>query len=88
MTYSMRSHRLLEVHKFPRTRYQGSKYKLQNWIKHHLENLDFQTALDAFSGTCSISYTIKEMGKTVYSNDLLKMKLPDPRVGVSSKLKC
>jgi hypothetical protein len=39
---------LFESHKFPRTRYQGSKYKLQDWIKHHLESLDSNTALDAF----------------------------------------
>ena len=73
MTYSMKSSlTLFESHKFPRTRYQGSKYKLQKWIKHHLEKLDFQTALDAFSGTSSISYMMKELDKTVYSNDILK----------------
>jgi len=55
---------LFESHKFPRTRYQGSKYKLQDWIKHHLESLDFDTALDAFSGTSSVAYIIKEMNTT------------------------
>lgn len=63
---------LFQTHKFPRTRYQGSKYKLQTWIKNNLENLEFETALDAFSGTSSISYIMKEMNKTVYSNDLLR----------------
>ncbi len=63
---------LFETHKFPKTRYQGSKYKLQKWIKYHLEKLNFQTALDAFSGTSSISYIMKELNKTVYSNDILK----------------
>ncbi len=63
---------LFESHKFPRTRYQGSKYKLQAWIKSHLEKLNFESALDAFSGTSSIAYIMKEMDKTVYCNDILK----------------
>jgi len=62
---------LFQTHKFPRTRYQGSKYKLQAWIKNNLEKLDFETALDAFSGTSSIAYIMKEMDKTVYCNDIL-----------------
>ncbi len=63
---------LFQSYKFPKTRYQGSKYKLQSWIKSNLQKLDFETALDAFSGTSSISYIMKEMNKTVYSNDILK----------------
>jgi adenine-specific DNA methylase len=63
---------LFESHRFPRTRYQGSKYKLQNWIKYHLENLDFETALDAFSGTSSVAYIMKEMNKEIHCNDILK----------------
>lgn len=63
---------LFETHKFPKTRYQGSKYKLSNWIKHSLEQLEFDTCLDAFSGTSSIAYVMKEMNKTVYTNDILK----------------
>jgi len=73
MTTVMKSElNLFQSYKFPRTRYQGSKYKLQAWIKSHLETLDFDTALDAFSGTSSISYIMKEMNKTVHSNDILK----------------
>lgn len=56
---------------FPITRYQGSKYKLRNWIRCSFEKLEFETVLDAFSGTSCVSYTLKEMGKTVYSNDIL-----------------
>jgi adenine-specific DNA-methyltransferase len=59
------------ISKFPKTRYQGSKLKLKDWIKSNLESLDFDTALDAFSGTASIGYLFKEMDKTVYSNDIL-----------------
>lgn len=56
---------------FPKTRYQGSKYKLKNWIKDSLINYKFETVLDAFSGTSSIGYLFKEMNKTIYSNDIL-----------------
>lgn len=73
MTNIMKSNlNLFQSYKFPKTRYQGSKYKLQDWIKHSLEKLEFKTALDAFSGTGSISYIMKEMNKKVYSNDILK----------------
>lgn len=62
---------LFQSFKCPKTRYQGSKYKLRGWIKHSLEKLEFKTAIDAFSGTSSIAYTLKEMGKEVYCNDKL-----------------
>lgn len=54
---------------FPKTRYQGSKYKLTKWIADCLGHLDFETVLDAFSGTSSIAYMFKAMGKTVIAND-------------------
>lgn len=60
------------IKQFPRTRYQGSKYKLKEWIRNSLLKIEFNTVLDAFSGTSAISYIMKEMGKTVYSNDILK----------------
>jgi len=56
---------------FPKTRYQGSKYKLRGWISHALKRLKFDTAIDAFSGTASVAYLLKDMGKEVYSNDIL-----------------
>lgn len=63
---------LFNNYKFPATRYQGSKYKLREWIRSKLKNLEFNTALDAFAGTSSIGYVLKEMGKEVYSNDILQ----------------
>lgn len=56
---------------FPKTRYQGSKYKLREWIKDELNKLEFNSCLDAFSGTSSIAYLLKDMGKIVYTNDVL-----------------
>lgn len=56
----------------PSTRYQGSKLKLLNWLRKHLGNLDFSTALDAFGGTGSVSFLMKQMGKSVTYNDYLR----------------
>lgn len=56
---------------FPKTRYQGSKYKLKEWIDSVLSRVEYDTVLDAFSGTSSVSYTLKKSGKQVFSNDLL-----------------
>lgn len=56
---------------FPQTRYQGSKLKLINWIKSNVEHLEFETVLDIFGGTGSVSYLFKTMGKKVTFNDNL-----------------
>jgi adenine-specific DNA methylase len=58
-------------HKFPKTRYQGSKYKLIPWIKESIKDLEFKSVLDAFSGTGSVSYLFKEMNKQVFTNDIM-----------------
>lgn len=57
--------------KFPQTRYQGSKLKITNWIKENLINYKYETVLDAFGGTASISYMFKELDKTIHYNDLM-----------------
>ncbi len=57
---------------FPQTRYQGSKNKLLGWIWENISFLDFETVLDAFGGTGSVSYLFKTSGKTVTYNDILK----------------
>jgi adenine-specific DNA-methyltransferase len=51
--------------------FMGSKHRLLPWIHEILENLDFETALDGFSGSGAVSYLLKTMGKTVISNDFL-----------------
>lgn len=56
----------------PSTRYQGSKFKLLDWIWENLRQLDFESALDAFGGTGSVSYLLKAAGKAVTFNDYLK----------------
>ena len=58
--------------KFPSTRYQGSKAKLVDWIWEHVQNLPFETCLDAFGGTGAVGYRFKQEGKQVTYNDLLR----------------
>ncbi len=56
----------------PSTRYQGSKYKLVDWINYNTRHLKFETVLDAFGGTGCVSYSFKKQGKQVFYNDILK----------------
>lgn len=57
---------------FPTTRYQGSKRKILDWIFNKFSSLEFETALDAFGGTASVSYLLKKMNKEVTYNDKYK----------------
>lgn len=59
--------------KFPTTRYQGSKNKIIDWIQVILEeqNLSYNTVLDGFGGSGSVSYMFKKIGKSVTYNDAL-----------------
>jgi len=56
---------------YPRLRYMGSKHKLLPWIWQTLSDLEFDSALDLFSGTASVAYLMKTMGKRVIANDFL-----------------
>lgn len=62
----------LDLRDFPTTRYQGSKRKILPWIYEHLHTLEFDSALDLFGGTASVSYLLKRMGKKVWYNDSLR----------------
>lgn len=57
---------------FPSTRYQGSKARLAQWIGEQIAGLDFTTCLDAFGGTGAVAYQLKQIGKQVTYNDLLR----------------
>lgn len=63
---------LPEATRFPSTRYQGSKAKLADWIWGQIADLNFETCLDAFGGTGSVAYRLKQAGKQVTYNDILK----------------
>lgn len=43
------------IRTFPATRYYGSKRKLLDWIYSGVSGLSFETVLDAFGGTGSVS---------------------------------
>jgi len=62
---------LYKTSKYPRIRYMGSKYKVIPYIASILRGIEFETFLDAFSGSGVVSYAVKEMGKEVTSNDFL-----------------
>lgn len=57
---------------FPTTRYYGSKKRLVSWIKSAVEDLEFDTVLDVFGGTATVSLLFKSLGKMVTYNDILK----------------
>lgn len=72
-TFSPGQISLLEEKKiFPSTRFQGSKLKIVDWIWDSIKELDFHTALDAFGGTGSVSYMLKQNDTRVTYNDTLK----------------
>ena len=54
---------------FPATRYYGSKRRLLGWIYRALKDLPFNTVLDGFGGTASVSLLFKAMGKQVNFHD-------------------
>ena len=64
---------LERVERFPQLRYMGSKHRLLPWIHEVLDELPFDSALDAFSGSGCVSYLLKAMGKRVVANDFLEL---------------
>lgn len=62
---------LFEIAKFPSTRYQGSKLKFVDWIWDRIKDIPFTSALDAFGGTGTLAYRLKQENKKVFYNDIL-----------------
>lgn len=56
----------------PSTRYQGSKHKILEWVDFYTKDLKFNSVMDVFGGTGSVSYMFKKAGKQVFYNDYLK----------------
>ncbi len=56
---------------FPTTRYQGSKRKFADWIWESTAQLQFDSVLDVFGGTGTVSHKFKSAGKQVTYNDKL-----------------
>ena len=57
---------------FPQVRYMGSKARLLPWIAETVADLPFASALDAFSGSGSVAFLLKALGKRVVTNDFLQ----------------
>lgn len=57
--------------RYPQIRFMGSKFRLLPWLHDVFSELEFDTALDAFSGSGCVSYLLKCMGKEVHANDFL-----------------
>ncbi len=55
----------------PTTRYQGSKRKVLPELYEVFSGLKFETCLDAFGGTGSVTHLLRRMGKRVTYNDVL-----------------
>lgn len=55
----------------PSTRFQGSKKKLLPNLHSVFSDLQFNSCLDAFGGTGSVTFLLNRMGKTVTYNDIL-----------------
>ena len=57
-------------YKFPEPQYLGAKFIHRGWIAQFIPE-DANTVLDAFSGSQSIAYMLKQLGKKVVTNDFL-----------------
>ncbi|MBI6850966.1 DNA adenine methylase, partial [Pseudomonas syringae] len=55
----------------PITRYYGSKRRVIDWVKESVSCLEFDSVLDVFGGTATVSLMFKAMGKKVFYNDIL-----------------
>lgn len=62
-----------QVHKYPTTRYMGSKQTILPYIWQVASQFDFESVTDLFSGSGIVSYMFKSYGKQVFSNDFMAM---------------
>ena len=71
--YSVQPNRRLNhpIRRYPQLRFMGSKFRLLPWIHEVLSGIEFDTVLDAFSGSGCVAYLLKALGKEVTANDRL-----------------
>lgn len=75
-----------KIKTFPKTRYYGSKRRLLPWIYENVKHLKFDTVLDGFGGTASVSLLFKAMGKNITYNDILTSNTISAKVLLENKL--
>lgn len=73
------------ISRFPSTRYYGSKRKLLSWMYSHLYAIPFDSVLDAFGGTASVSLLFKSMHKNVTYHDGLRFNQDVGRTVLSDR---
>lgn len=71
--------------RYPRLRYMGSKYRVIPHLTAIFADLQFDRALDAFSGSGVVAYALKEMGKEVVANDFLSFPSTVARAVVENR---
>lgn len=71
---------MLDVNRFPKTRYQGSKRKLLGALAAALLPYRKGTAIDLYSGSGSVTLLLRQLGFRVISNDYLKFANNTARV--------
>lgn len=64
--------KLFKNHTYPTVNYIGNKEKISEWICLNIPG-DVATVFDAFSGGASVAYALKQHGKKVITNDILKI---------------
>jgi len=69
----------------PNTRYYGSKKRLLPWIYQELKDYQFNTVLDVFGGTASVSLMFQSMQKNVRFNDALLSNCISAKVLLNGK---
>lgn len=57
-------------HKFPPPQYLGAKFVVLDWIQKFIPR-DVRSVLDAFSGSQSVSFYLKQLGFQTITNDFL-----------------
>lgn len=58
-------------YKFPEPQYLGAKFVLLDWIEKFIPK-DCKVGLDAFAGTQSVAFLMKQLGFKVITNDFLQ----------------
>ena len=62
-----------QMKRFPPTRFMGSKERIVDYIWEAVQDCQFDSVLDLFSGSGVVSYMFKTAGKQVSSNDYMTM---------------
>lgn len=70
MTQSLFSTNDYLDYKFPEPQYLGAKYIHRGWIAKYIPD-DADTVLDAFGGSQSIAFMMKQLGKKTFTNDFM-----------------